>query len=64
MINTIDKTGEPRSIEELKEAQEAIHKALVRFDITSPLTIHLTVIKDALKELIEIREFLESKQKK
>ncbi len=63
MINVIDKSGKPRSIEELKEAQSAVNQAIIKFDVASPLTIHLTVIKDALAELIAIREFLLSNQK-
>ena len=58
----IDKTGEPRTEQELQESLLAVKMAIIKFDIGSPLTIHLTVIKDALEELLAIREFIRSKQ--
>lgn len=51
----VDKSGEPRSMDELQGALTAVKKAIIEFDIHSPLTIHLTVIKDALEELIATR---------
>ncbi len=60
-ITITDKTGEPRSLEDLKEARAAVRKALFQLDFSNPLLIHLTVISDALAELIAIREFLASK---
>ena len=61
-INITDKTGEPRSLDDLKEARAAVRKALFQFDLSNPLLIHLTVISDALAELIAIREFIASKK--
>lgn len=61
MINTVDKSGEPRSVEELKETLDAVKNSIIKFD-SSALLIHATVILEALNELIAIREFLANKR--
>ena len=55
MIGAIDKSDEPRTLEELREALSVVKQGIIRCDFSSPLTIHLTVIKDALDELIAVR---------
>ena len=62
MLNMIDVSGIPRTIKELIEARDAAKKELVQFKTPSPLMIHLSVIIEALDELIEIRQFLESRK--
>lgn len=49
-------SGQPRKIEELMEAYNAIVKELVSMKNFSSIFIHYTVIIDALKELISIRK--------
>ena len=52
-----DMSGQPRSIEELKEAQFAVMKAITDFKNVPPyLIVYLLTIKDALTELINMRE--------
>lgn len=55
----IDKTGEPRSSEDIQEAISAIEETLVNF-ATAPLSTKLLVmlptIRESLKELLDRRK--------
>ena len=51
-MEMIDKTGEPRSNEDLQEAIEAIKHAMVNPPLTHPmLVVNLMAIKELLLEL-------------
>ncbi len=51
-----DRTGEPRSIEELYEALDAVTLIMVKQPLVLPLfTVHSGIIRDALVELIVCR---------
>ena len=56
-LEFVDKSGEPRTDEEIREAIEAIKKDLVEGDL-SPLKIHYLVIVDGLTELLSYRELI------
>ena len=48
----IDKTGEPRSDEEIQEAIDCIKTIMVKHSLVLPLlTVHALLIKDCLEEL-------------
>ena len=56
-IDFIDKSGEPRSKEELQEALEVINKEFLSKNFGNPgLFVQLPVIRDALKLLIMLYE--------
>lgn len=51
-MEQIDKSGMPRSMEQLVEAREAVKKALVDIKNISPVVVHYPCIIEALQELI------------
>jgi hypothetical protein len=52
-----DKTGQPRSVEELKEALSAVQKEFITNPFGSPnLSIHYPTIMEALTLLIRVME--------
>lgn len=54
-----DKTGQPRSNDELKEAILVVEKEIVKADFDNPtLFLQLPTIREALKELLTIREHI------
>ena len=55
MVDVIDKTGEPRSEQEILEAKEAIMKQLIQGPL-APIQIHFPVILDAFDELLQRRK--------
>jgi hypothetical protein len=55
-IEMIDKSGMPRSIQEISEASAAIKKAFVKFEGPPSLMIHYTTIIEALDELLNLRK--------
>ena len=56
-MEIIDKSGQPREDEELKEALKQVEVSMVRNMLKIPpeLAIHLTTIREALIELIQRR---------
>ena len=55
-----DKTGQPRSNDELKEAISIVEKEIVKVDFRTPtLFLQLPTIREALKELLDVRERFE-----
>ena len=54
-LNFYDKTGEPRSDEELQDAKIALKNDLVLSKLT-PIMIHYTTILDAIDELLTFRK--------
>jgi len=53
----IDKTGEPRSDEELQEAIDACKEIIVKHTLVLPLfTVHAGIIMDCLRELQRMRK--------
>jgi len=60
-IHTIDRSGEPRSNDDLKAAILVVEKEIIKVDFRNPtLFVQLPVIRDALKELLEIRTIKEN----
>ncbi len=54
-----DKTGQPRSNDELKEAISIVEKEIVKVDFRTPtLFLQLPTIREALKELLDIKEHI------
>jgi len=52
----VDKTGEPRSDEEIQEAIKVLVNILVKKPLVLPeLTVQILVIKDGLTELLKRR---------
>ena len=51
-----DRSGEPRSDEDLIEARKAIIKELISLKNVTPILIHYPTIIDGLKELLERRK--------
>lgn len=52
MVSMVDKTGEPRSDEELQEAIDCITTIMVKHPTVLPLlTVHALTIRDCLLEL-------------
>lgn len=52
----IDKTGQPRSDDEIKEALAAVYEIMQKQPLVLPLfTVNATTIKDALIELLQRR---------
>jgi hypothetical protein len=63
MMGIIDRTGQPRSDEELQEAYDAVTQILIKQPLVLPLfTVHGLIIRDALLELMvrRIKEEAES----
>jgi len=57
MVLFNDKTGQPRSGKELKEALETVISIMIKQPLVLPLfTVHAGIIKDALLELIKKRD--------
>jgi hypothetical protein len=55
----IDKTGQPRPDQEIEEALHWVKKKIIRPDFSDPEgTIHCITIKDALEELLKVREII------
>ena len=52
----VDKTGQPRSIEQLLEACNALKKSLFDIKNIDPILIHYPCIIEALQELIDRRK--------
>lgn len=63
-MNGEDKSGQPRSREDLQEALEAVEWAVVRQATKVPpqLLVLLPTIRDVLREAIVFREVTEGKQ--
>ena len=59
-IKTVDKSGQPRSNEELEEARAEVEKVMLKDMLKIPpnLAVYLGVIRAALIELINIRKML------
>lgn len=57
MPDFIDKSGEPRSKEDLEEASRIMRKALINMTLIGnpEITIQIPTILDALKECLERR---------
>lgn len=61
----IDKTGQPRSDEELQEAIECVQTIMVKHSLALPLfTLHAASIRSFLLELQTLRKLLEEARKK
>lgn len=59
MLNFTDKTGEPRSDEDLQEAIDVITMVAVKYPMAiPPLTVNLGNIRDCLKELQHLRKII------
>jgi len=60
-IGMIDKTGQPRSDDELREAISVVEKVMVSIDCfkNPTLFVQLPTIREALKELLDIRKQIE-----
>ena len=62
-IETEDKTGQPRSDDEIKEAILVVEKEIVKVDFGNPtLFLQLPTIRESLKELLLFREHLGKKK--
>jgi len=59
-MNIIDKSGQPRSNEELEETLKQVERSMIRDMIKIPpeLAVQLSTIREALVELIQIRKLL------
>ena len=55
-MTIIDKTGEPRSEQDLIEAKTAITKELISHANFGPILIYYPTIIDAINELLERRK--------
>jgi len=66
MSEFIDKTGEPRSDEELQEAIDCVKEIMVKHSTTLPFfTVHALLIADCLKELQFLRKMIkEARERK
>lgn len=54
-MDAIDKSGTPRSRQEIEEALQAVKERIVRGPIEL-LSIHLVVVKDVLEEALLARQ--------
>lgn len=56
-MNEVDKTGEPRSTEDLEHTMQVVKKHLIFSATAMPpeLFVRMTTIKDALEELLQLR---------
>lgn len=57
-----DKSGEPRSDNDIREARTAIQRALISFKDVSPILLHYPTIIESLNELL-VRRKLEQDMK-
>ncbi len=59
-MECIDKSGQPRSTQELEEALTQVEKSMVKDMLTIPpsLVVYLGVIRAALLELINVRKLM------
>lgn len=56
-LGMVDKSGEPRSDEEIKEALQVVYGLMLRPPMTLPkLVVHLGILKDSLEELLNRRQ--------
>ena len=61
----VDKTGQPRSDEELQEAIDCVKVIMVKHSLVLPLfTVHALTIKDCLEELQNLRKLLAEARRK
>lgn len=59
MVGFIDKTGEPRSDEDLQEAINCVNEIMVKQPTVLPLfTLHAGIIRDCLRELQLLRKMI------
>ncbi|MBA7545160.1 hypothetical protein ES705_37524 [subsurface metagenome] len=64
-MGMIDKTGEPRSDEELQEAIDCVKTIMVKHATVLPFfTVHASLILNCLQELQIIRRMIEKARKK
>ncbi len=64
-MGMIDKTGEPRSDEELQEAIDCVKTIMVKQPMVLPLlTVHAGIIVNCLEELQTFRRMIEEARKK
>ncbi|GAJ20901.1 unnamed protein product [marine sediment metagenome] len=65
MVNIVDKTGQPRSDEELQEAIDACKQIMVKQSLVLPLfTVHAGIIINCLEELQHLRRMLAEARRK
>jgi len=65
MAEMIDKTGKPRSDEELQEAIDCVKEIMVKHSTILPLfTVHALLILNCLEELQTLRRMLKEARKK
>lgn len=65
MAEMIDKTGQPRSDEDLQEAIDCVNEIMGKQPLVLPLfTVHAGIIRDCLLELQGIRKLLDEARKK
>jgi len=51
-MNVVDKTGQPRSDQDLQEAIDCINTIMIKHALVLPiLTVHSGIIRDCLREL-------------
>ena len=56
-MDIVDKTGQPRSDEDVQDALDAVNQIMVKQPMVLPLfTVHAGIIRDCLKELQERRK--------
>lgn len=61
----VDKTGQPRSDEDLQEAIDACKQIMVKQPLVLPLfTVHAGIIINCLEELQDLRRLLEEARKR
>ena len=59
MVEMIDKSGEPRSDEDLQDAINCVNEIMVKHPLVLPLfTVHASIIRDCLLELQTMRKLL------
>ena len=64
-MEMIDKTGQPRSDEELQEAIDCVKTIMVKHSTVLPLfTVHALLIVNLLEELQGLRKLLEEARRK
>ena len=65
MDGMVDKTGQPRSDEELQEAIDCVKEIMTKQPLVLPLfTLHAGIIKDCLVELQNLRRLLTEARRK
>ena len=64
-MEMIDKTGQPRSDEDLQEAIDAVKTIMVKHSTVLPLfTIHALIILNCLEELQAMRRLIKEARRK